>query len=46
MIKKKRETAMPRSKSEVVGNTLFRDVTITAHAIRVRNYYAVLPEKS
>ena len=33
---RKRGTAMPRSKSEVVGKPLFRDMVIAAHAIRVR----------
>ena len=36
LFKFKRGTAMPRSKSEVVGKPLFRDMVIAAHAIRVR----------
>ena len=33
---KKREPAMPRSKSEVVGITLLREMVIAAHAVSVR----------
>lgn len=35
-IRFKRGTAMPRSKSEVVGKTFLREMVIAAHAISVR----------